>query len=75
MRQLPEVDVKNNPTDKRSFEIHHKEGEYRNYPYTFTAHEDDVKPDWIREIQEHAKDPCKSRIYYIFNPTIGYLSK
>ncbi|XP_065224775.1 uncharacterized protein LOC135848732 isoform X2 [Planococcus citri] len=55
--KLPEVDVKNNPSDKRSFEIHHKEGEYRNYPYTFTAHEDDVKPDWLREIQEHAKDP------------------
>ena len=52
------MDFKNR-SDKRTFEVHSTEPDAKNFPYTLIAHEDDVKADWLGEIQKHLTDHCK----------------
>lgn len=59
--QLPDVDFRNR-SDKKTFDIHCTEASSGNFPYTFVAHEDDVKADWLREIQEHSEEDRKSQV-------------
>ncbi|XP_034942777.1 obscurin isoform X3 [Chelonus insularis] len=52
--RLPEVEVKDFPTDQRSFELH--QPGVAGYPITLVAHKDLVKEYWLKEIRQHASD-------------------
>lgn len=68
--QLPEVDFRNR-SDKRTFDIHCTEAASGNFPYTFVAHEDDVKADWLREIQEHSEEDRElTKFFHSVNPKL-----
>ncbi|CAL7949959.1 unnamed protein product [Xylocopa violacea] len=52
--RLPEVEVKDHPSDIRSFELHNPASPA--YPITLVAHKDPVKAYWLKEIRQYASD-------------------